>query len=226
MTAALALQDVAYVAGGARTLDRISLTLGEGERLAIVGENGAGKSTLARIAAGLTPPLAGSVRLFGVDPAALTAESLRRLRSRVSVVVQGGSLLGELTVEENLRLSLGALPAAALPRVRRRLDRLLVNFGLESAYDCPAAALSVGEQRRLELARAFVREPDLLILDDPMQGADAATAADLERKLARSLARRPAAVLLLTHDEAFAARLCARVAALSRGVLGETSAAA
>ena len=149
----LAMQDVCYVAGGARTLDRVSFTLAEGERLAIVGDNGSGKSTLARIAAALTPPLSGSVRLFGADPAALTPDSLRRLRSRISLAVQGGSLLGELTVAENLRLGLGAVRAQAMPRLRRRLDRLLVNFGLENADDRRADALSVGEQRRLELAR-------------------------------------------------------------------------
>jgi ABC-type multidrug transport system ATPase subunit len=205
----LALQDVAYIAGGARTLDRISFALAAGERLAILGDNGSGKSTLARIAAALTPPLAGSVRLFGVDPATLTPDSLRRLRSRISLAVQGGSLLGELTVAENLRLGLG------------RLDRLLVTFGLENADDRRADALSVGEQRRLELARAFLREPELLILDDPLQGADATTAVDLERSLVRSLARRPAAMLLLTHDEALASRLCPRILTLDRGVLRE-----
>lgn len=225
MSAALELRDVAYIAGGTRTLDHVSLSLASGERLAVVGENGAGKSTLARIAAALEPPLAGTVRLFGVDPEALTSESLRRLRSRISVVAQGGSLLGELTVEENLRLGLGAVRMEAMPRLRRRIDRLVVNFGLETAYDCRADALSVGEQRRLELARAFLREPELLILDDPLQGADAATAADLERRLFRSLARRPAAMLLLTHDEALARRLCERTAMLVRGTLGESAAA-
>jgi ABC-type multidrug transport system ATPase subunit len=217
----LALQDVAYIAGGARTLDRISFALAAGERLAILGDNGSGKSTLARIAAALTPPLAGSVRLFGVDPATLTPDSLRRLRSRISLAVQGGSLLGELTVAENLRLGLGAVRAQAMPRLRRRLDRLLVTFGLENADDRRADALSVGEQRRLELARAFLREPELLILDDPLQGADATTAVDLERSLVRSLARRPAAMLLLTHDEALASRLCPRILTLDRGVLRE-----
>ncbi len=216
---ALALREVAVVAGGSRTLDRVTLTLAEGARLAVTGVNGSGKSTLARIAAGLAEPLSGEVRLFGEDPARLAGPALQRLRSRISVAWQGGSLLGELTVEENLRLGLGALAAAALPRLRRRMDRLLVTFGLEGVFDRVAGELSVGEQRRLELARAFLREPDLLVLDEPLYGTDAGTAHELERALLRSLARRPAALLLLTHDAALATRLCGTVATLAGGRL-------
>jgi ABC-type multidrug transport system ATPase subunit len=207
------------VVGGARTLDRISLSLRPGERLAVVGPNGSGKSTLARIAAGLKPPSSGQVSLFGQDLAKASADAVRRLRSRMGVVLQGGSLIGDLPVEDNLRLGLGAVREASFARLRGRFDRIIINFGLEHAGDRLASELSAGEQRRLELARAFVREPDLLILDDPFEGADAAAAADMETRLVKALRRRPVALLLLTYDERLAQRLEATIGRLDRGRL-------
>lgn len=215
----LRLSNVAYVAGGARLLDRIDLDLAAGERLAVVGANGSGKSTLALIAGGLTPPSQGSVALFGKDTAALPAPALRLLRGRIGMVMQGGSLMTDLTVEGNLRLSLGALSGSGQERARRRLDRILLDFELEHLYARPVEALSAGEKRRVELARAFLRDPDLLILDDPFDGADAPTAADLRARVRRLLSRRPRALLLATHDEGLAAELCGSAVKLENGVL-------
>jgi ABC-type multidrug transport system ATPase subunit len=220
------LTEVGHVAGGARTLDRISLTLSAGDRLAIVGDNGSGKSTLARIAAGLIQPASGRVRLFGVDLASATQDEIRRLRSRIGVVLQGGSLIGDLPVEDNLRLGLGAVREGSLTRLRGRLDRITINFGLEHAYGRLASELSAGERRRLELARAFLREPDLLILDDPFEGADATAAADLETRLVKALRRRPIALLLLTHHQGLAERLGATIGRLHQGRLAAASASA
>lgn len=223
----LELNEVGQVTGGARTLDRVSLSLQPGDRLAVVGANGSGKSTLARIAAGLKAPSSGRVSLFGQDLAKASADDVRRLRSRMGVVLQGGSLIGDLPVEDNLRLALGAVREASLARLRGRFDRIIINFGLEHAGDRPASDLSAGEQRRLELARAFIREPGLLILDDPFEGADAAAAADMETRLVKALRRRPVALLLLTYDEALAKRLEATIGRLDRGrlLVDEASAA-
>lgn len=215
----LELDEVGCVVGGARTLDRVSLSLAPGERLAVVGDNGSGKSTLARLAVGLAQPSAGYVRLFGSDLAAAAPDEVRRLRSRIGVVLQGGSLIGDLSVEDNLRLGLGALRQGSLTRLRTRLDRACINFGIEHAISRLASDLSAGERRRLELARAFLREPDLLILDDPFEGADQAAAADLESRLIKALRRRPMALLLLTHQEGLAARIEAPIRRLSHGRL-------
>lgn len=215
----LTLRNVAYVAGGARVLDRIDLELAEGQRLAVVGANGSGKSLLAAIAGALTAPSQGSVALFGVETGRLEPEALRSLRGRVGMAMQGGSLMADLDVESNLRLGLRALSGAALDRARRRLDRILLDFALDHLYARPVEDLSAGEQRRVELARAFLRDPDLLILDDPFEGADAATAADLRERVGRMLKRRPRAVLLLTHDEALATELCGSSLRLRNGRL-------
>jgi ABC-type multidrug transport system ATPase subunit len=209
----LAFADVSCVAGGARVIDRADLTIDAGERVAVIAPSGAGKSLLSALAIGLVPPLSGEVRLFGTPLADANDAARRRLRARCGVTVQGGSLLGELTVEENLWLGAGDAP-----RARRRLDRLMLDFAVERSGALPVAALSRGERRRVELVRAFARDPELVILDEPLDGALAGTAA-LERAILRQIAPRGRALLLLTQDEAFARRACSRVLRLERGRL-------
>jgi ABC-type multidrug transport system ATPase subunit len=213
----LVLDEVALVLGGARVLDRISYAIGSGERLAVVGANGSGKSVLARIAMGLSRPTAGAVSLFGQDLARTDADTLRRLRSRTGVVLQGGGLIGDLSADDNLKLAVGAIRPGVQARLGARIDRAIINFGLEQATGRRASELSAGERRRLELARAFLREPDLLILDDPFEGADGPTAVDLEARLLKALRRRTPALLLLTHQQGLAERLDAKVVRLSSG---------
>ena len=217
--AVLAMDDVAWLAGNARVIDRVSLALSAGERVAIVGGNGSGKSSLARLAIGLTLPTTGSVRLFGADTAKLEPDALRRLRGRIGVVLQGGSLLGELSVEDNLQLGLGLERAASVERQRTRIDRMLFEFQLETSGSRTVGELSRGEQCRVELARALLRDPDLLVLDDPLDGVDEASAAELVAHTLRLIARRPRAVLLLTRNRALAVRMGSRLLKLERGRL-------
>jgi ABC-type multidrug transport system ATPase subunit len=199
-------------------LDRIDLTLAPSERVAVVGANGSGKSMIVRLAVGLLSPTQGKVRLFGVNLDAADGPALGRLRSRVGASLQGGSLLSDLSVEDNLRLGMGATRGD--PMLDPALNRILITFGLERVASNLISGLSEGEQRRVELARAVGRSPELLLLDEPFDGADAQTASDLETRVKAWLLRQPnAALLLATHDEALARRLDATVLRLDRGVL-------
>jgi len=215
--AVLAFEEVAYVTGGIRLFDGLSFSLGPAERLAILGGSGDGKSMIARLAIGLARPLSGAVRLFGADLDTLGQEELRARRARCGLTVQGGSLLGSLSVEDNLWLSLGAV-AGARARLRRKLDRILLEFQLEHVVGVVADALSAGERRRVELARAFLRDPDLVILDEPLDGARA-YADRLEAQIRRQTVSRGRALLLLTQDADLAGRLCDRVLRLDRNRL-------
>jgi ABC-type multidrug transport system ATPase subunit len=213
------MTQVACLVGESRVIDRINLSLYAGERVAVLGRNGSGKSTLARLATGLAPPATGEVRLFGADTRTLEPDGLRRLRGRIGVVLQGGSLLGELSVEDNLLLGLGLRAAASIRRQRARIDRALFDFRLETMAARIVAGLSRGEQRRVELARALLRDPDLLVLDDPFDGVDEASVAEMMEHAVRLIARRPRAVLLLTREKALAERLADRMLTLERGRL-------
>lgn len=213
----LAFDRVSHVAGAVRLLDGLSFELAPASRTAIVGRSGVGKSLLLRLAAGLATPLSGQVSLFGENLATVPVQRRRLLRSRCGIAFQGASLIGGLSVEDNLWLGLPAGPRARR-RLQARLDRITLDFAIEHAGSLPVEALSAGERRRVELARAFLRDPELLLLDEPLEGARAG-AEQLEQALHRHIALRNRALLLVTQDAALAARLCQRVLVLDAGRL-------
>ena len=220
MSALLAFEGVSLVLGGTRLLDQVDLRIATGDRVAILADSGAGKSWLLRLAIGLVNPGSGTVRLMGTAMEDAGPDTRRLLRARCGVAMQGGSLLGDLSVEENMRLAIGSSDR----RAGRRIDRLLLEYGLEQAAATRADALSIGERRRAELARAFVRDPELLVLDEPFEGAFARSDM-LEAQVRRRIVPQGRALLLLTQDRALAGRLCERVYRLDRGRLIQQDAA-
>lgn len=224
VSALLAFEGVSLVLGGTRLLDQVDLAIEAGDRVAILADSGAGKSWLLRLAIGLVTPGSGTVRLMGVALADAPPDVRRLLRARCGVAMQGGSLLGDLSVEENMRLAIGTGDWSKGRRGRRRIDRLLLEYGLEQAATTRADALSIGERRRAELARAFVRDPELLVLDEPFEGAFA-RGDMLEAQVRRRIVPQGRALLLLTQDRALAGRLCERVYRLERGRLIQQDAA-
>jgi ABC-type lipoprotein export system ATPase subunit len=219
MTAApvLAFDRVSHVTGATRLLDDIVLDLAPAGRVAIVGRSGSGKSMLLRLAAGLATPLSGRVALFGEDLAAAGIQRRRLLRSRCGIAFQGPSLIGGLSVEDNLWLGLPSGPRARR-RLQARLDRITLDFAIEHTGSLPVEALSAGERRRVELARAILRDPELVLLDEPLEGTRAG-AEQVEEALKHHIVLRSRALLLVTQDEALAARLCERVLRLEGGRL-------
>jgi ABC-type multidrug transport system ATPase subunit len=213
----LDLAGVSLVLGGVRLFDGLDLVIRRGERVAVVGDSGTGKSVLLRLASGMIDPLSGTIALLGDNLEQADAAKRRLLRSRCGMALQGGSLIAGLSVEDNMWLALGAV-AAARARLRRRLDRVMFEFGIEYAAQMRAGDLSEGERRRVELARAFLRDPELVMLDEPIEGLRAGGAA-IEAQLVRQIVQRGRGLLLMTQDIALATRLCERVLRLSRGRL-------
>ena len=214
----LAFDNVALVLGGTRLFEAVDFTVAHAQRVAIVADSGRGKTVVARLALGFALPSAGSVTLLGTSVGALPAAEQRRVRARCGLALQGGSLLEALSVEDNLTLAFGGASRGAARALRRRLDRLLVDFRIEHLAPTQANALSTGEKRRVELARAFVRDPDLVILDEPFEGA-AGQAVALEAQVRRHVVGRQRALLLLTQDAALARRLADRCYRLHQGAL-------
>ncbi|MBM3116091.1 ABC transporter ATP-binding protein [Jeongeupia naejangsanensis] len=204
---------VAVADGPLDLLADISFSLPEGESLAIVGASGSGKSTLLALLAGLDLPSSGSVMLAGTDLASLDEDGRARLRGRLAgFVFQSFQLLPELTALENVMLP---LELASRKGARDIAAGWLERVGLGKRLEHTPRTLSGGEQQRVALARAFCTGPRILFADEPTGSLDTHTGekiADLLFELNRETG---ATLVLVTHDEALAARCSAslRIAA-------------
>ncbi|MDY0054807.1 MAG: ATP-binding cassette domain-containing protein [Methyloversatilis sp.] len=195
-------------------LQDIAFEVGAGEALAIVGASGSGKSTLLGLLAGLDLPSAGSVRIAGQDIFALDEDARAELRGdKVGFVFQSFQLLPALTALENVMLPLELANAG---QVRERAVALLERVGLGGRLTHYPRQLSGGEQQRVALARAFAPQPQLLLADEPTGNLDAATGASIIDLMFEMNAEQGTTLVLVTHDEALAAR-CSRRIRLSAG---------
>jgi branched-chain amino acid transport system ATP-binding protein len=177
----LQVDDLAVTFGGLKALDGVSVSVRKGEVLAIIGPNGAGKTTLVNALSGLLPSgsVAGSARYQGYE---LIGRRATRHRARgLARTFQHAELFGELTAIENLLCTHRRLTAARRFEAARTLERL----GLSGIADRRPAELPFGPQKRLDLARAVVEHPDLLILDEPFGGLDATERALLAAQVRR-----------------------------------------
>jgi ABC-2 type transport system ATP-binding protein len=207
----LAALDVALRRGGREVLRGVSLSVQAGEIFGLLGPNGAGKSSLFAIVAGLLRPDAGRFLLDGAP----IAPGARALRARAGIVFQEPGLDGKLTGEENLRL------AATLHRVppalaRERIGRLLAAAGLADRAREPVERLSGGMRRRLELARALVHAPAILVMDEPTVGLDAAAFRAFWEQV-EALRRAEGTTVVLTTHRPDEAERCDRLAVLAGG---------
>ncbi|MYS69484.1 ATP-binding cassette domain-containing protein, partial [Streptomyces sp. SID5926] len=195
--------------GAVRALRGLDLAVAEGTVCGLLGPNGAGKTTAVRLLTTLLRPDAGSARVAGHD-LVREAAAVRRL---IGVTGQYASVDGDLTGRQNLRLF------ARLHRVRgaaARADELLDRFGLADAADRPAATLSGGMRRRLDLAASLVRRPEVLFLDEPTTGLDPASRNRVWETV-RALKADGTTVLLTTQYLEEADRLADDIALVDRG---------
>ncbi len=207
-TTTLQLTEVALTlpsaAGPVEILKGVSLAVDAGERISVVGPSGSGKSSLISVAAGLERPTAGTVRLFGEDLGALNEDGRARLRrGRVSLVFQSFHLLPNMTAEENVAAPMEIARTLDASRLARDwLDRV----GLGPRLRHYPHQLSGGEQQRVALARALAVRPKLLFADEPTGNLDAENAVLVADMMFALVAEVKAALVLVTHDPALAAR--------------------
>jgi putative ABC transport system ATP-binding protein len=192
----------------------LSLRVSRGETVAILGKSGSGKSTLLSLLAGLDSPDGGSVRIDGVDLAAIGEAELLRIRNeKIGVVFQQFHLFPELTALENVAVPLELRrDRGALPKARKVLE----SVGLGHRLDHTPDRLSGGERQRVAIARAFVTEPSLLLADEPSGNLDAKTGEEVMNLLFAEAANRAMTLLLVTHDESLSKR-CGRRVVLAEG---------
>ncbi len=174
----------------------VSLSLRRGEAVGLLGPNGAGKTTCFYIIAGLAPADYGRILINGQDATALPMH--RRARMGVGYLAQEASIFRGLSVEQNIMAVLEIVEPSAARR-RKALERLLAEFSIERLRTANAAALSGGERRRLEIARALASKPSYLLLDEPFAGVDP-IAVDEIRRLVAQLKTRGVGVLITDHN--------------------------
>ena len=194
-----------YPVGGetVHALRGVSLTVGRGEHVAIVGPSGSGKSTLLQLLGGIDTPSAGSVEVLGTRLERLSDRELTRLRLlRLGFVFQRFHLLPVLTARENVELPMAEAGVRPLERRARALE-LLEYVGLAGRAGHRATQLSGGEMQRVAIARALANRPAVLFADEPTGELDAATGQEI-LELFRRLNRDGATLVVVTHDDRLA----------------------
>ncbi len=211
-----------YLAGEAvHVLKKITLSIGEGEYLSVLGPSGSGKSTLMNIIGCLDTPTAGQYILRGREVEDMDEAELAQLRSReIGFIFQNSQLLPRLTALKNVELPL--IYAGVPPRERRRRAKaMLKRVGLEDRMDHLPSQLSGGQQQRVAVARALVGNPSLLLADEPTGALDQKTGAQI-MALFQELSDEGRTIIMITHDMNIAAH-ARRIVRIIDGVISEGS---
>jgi len=206
-----------------RAVDEVSLTVGFGEFLALLGSSGSGKSTLLNLMAGLDRPTAGSILVHGSNLAALSSLELARYRcNTVGMIFQSFNLLPRMTLEENVELPL-RLAEVERPDRATRVREALERVRLTHRIGHRPAELSGGEQQRVAIARALVNRPKILLADEPTGNLDSTTGETILSLLRDLQTQLGMTIVMVTHERALAERFADRLATMGDGKLLGTS---
>jgi putative ABC transport system ATP-binding protein len=209
-----------YSTGGKTVLavDEVDLTIADGEWISIRGRTGDGKSTLLNLLGGLDRPTAGQVRLDGQDLARLRDVQLTKTRATaIGFVFQTFNLVPTLSAAENVETALIPLRAGGAER-RRRVAEALDSVGLADRAGHLPSELSGGQQQRVAIARALVKEPKVLLADEPTGNLDEDTRDEIIALMEKLWRERGLTLILVSHDGAVTRR-AQRVALMSKGRL-------
>ncbi len=209
-------------AGAPKALERVSLTVREGERLGILGPNGGGKSTLLKLTLGLLPEQTGSIQVFGMSPATARAKRLigyvpQRVDAELSFPLSGRQVV-------QLGAGVANKPWQRLSLEQREdVHQALVTAGAQSFAERHVGAMSGGQLQRILIARALACRPKLLLLDEPTVGIDPAGQQQFAELLRTIVQERSLTVVVVSHDLRAIAAGCDRVACLSRTLHAHTA---
>jgi lipopolysaccharide export system ATP-binding protein len=224
LTSRLEAEHLAKAYGARKVVKDVHLAVSAGEVVGLLGPNGAGKTTTFYMVVGLVRADEGVIRIDGMPVETLPIH--RRSRMGLSYLPQEASIFRKLTVEENIRavleLQVGAdgrsLPGSMIGKL---LEQLLHDLGIEKLRDSPAPALSGGERRRVEIARALATQPRFILLDEPFAGVDPIAVIEIQRIIG-FLRQRGIGVLITDHNVRETLGICDRAYIISEGsVLAE-----
>ena len=202
-----------------RALDGVSLSVSEGEFVALKGASGSGKSTLLNLIAGLDRPTAGTLKMDGNDLAAMSGEELsRHRRENVGIIFQSFNLVSSMSALENVTLSMMFAGVSRTERDRRG-EQLLESMGLGGRQRHRPKELSGGEQQRVAISRALSNRPRLLLADEPTGNLDSRTSREIMDLLKALNERERKTIILVTHDPNLAAAYAHRTVMLMDGMI-------
>jgi putative ABC transport system ATP-binding protein len=206
-----------------RAVDDVTLSVGRGEYLALLGSSGSGKSTLLNLMAGLDRPTSGAILANGKNLATLSPMDLARYRrSTIGMIFQSFNLLPRMTLEENVELPLRLAEverSERAGRVREALERVRLTHRVGHR----PTELSGGEQQRVAIARALVNGPKILLADEPTGNLDSATGEAILSLLRGLQVQLGMTIVMVTHERALAERFADRLATMGDGKLLGTS---
>jgi ABC-type Fe3+/spermidine/putrescine transport system ATPase subunit len=213
------LEALAKTYAGGQTIGPVSLSVVQGEMLALLGPSGCGKTTVLRMIAGFVAPTAGAIRLRGADVTRVPAH-----RRNAALVFQNFALFPHLNVFDNIAFG---LRRRRVPRadIVRRVDRLIGMMRLDGLADRRPVALSGGQQQRVALARALAIEPAVILLDEPFSSLDTQLRESTRFELRALQQEIGFTAILVTHDQGEALSICDRVAILNAGRLEQIGSA-
>jgi branched-chain amino acid transport system ATP-binding protein len=207
--AVLELSGIAKSFGGVRAVHDVTMILGSGEVHGLIGPNGAGKSTLVNLISGLLNPTAGTMSLDGTPLNGL--KSNKRAEKGIARTFQNVRIFPSLTVEQNIEV------AQYSGRGTPLTDAAIDEFGLRSKLNQPASSLAYGDQRRLEIVRALVLAPRVLMLDEPAAGMNEQETEALGESLKWVHREADCALLVIDHDLKFIMTLCEKITVMNMG---------
>jgi branched-chain amino acid transport system ATP-binding protein len=209
----LTVENLALYYGDAQALDAVSLEVGEGEMIAIIGANGAGKSSLIRTIAGIEMPRMGRIIFKGQDITGLPSYTVCNLG--IGQVAEGRQVFPSLTVQENLEM--GALLPRARPQLAEQLEKVYEFFPrLAERRRQFAGTMSGGEQQMLAIGRCLMGQPELIMFDEPSLGLAPALVQELFRAI-RTLNERGHSIILVEQNVAVSLKLARRAYVLENG---------
>lgn len=213
------LEEIEKTLGNKRVLDGMDLRIKKGETMVILGRSGTGKSVTLKHIVGLMKPDRGTVRMMGKDLHGIPQKELDRIRKDVGFLFQDGALLGSLSVMENIALPLHEHSSLPDEKIRERVMEKLNIVGLKDFADVKPDVLSGGMRKRVGLARAIIRNPKLILYDEPTHGLDPIMATKINNLILDLKEQLEATSVVVTHDIPSALLVADRIAMLYKGTI-------
>jgi polar amino acid transport system ATP-binding protein len=217
---ALDIVDLTAAYGAARVLDGITLGVGSGEILGLIGPSGSGKSTILRVLVGLLKPSGGRISLDGEPIDYSRPADVRRMRDRVAIVFQQYNLFQNMSVLGNVTIAPVKINKRPRAEVEVEARRLLESVGLGDKLEAYPDQLSGGQQQRVAIARALALRPEILLLDEVTAALDPELVSEVLDSI-RTLAREGMTMLIVSHEMGFIREVASKVAFMAKGKVVE-----